>query len=471
MSTIECGCRYWVIACNDCDEPVGCPVAAEDFVATATEPSEELPVGIEVLVNIAGDYSALNPAADNMIVGQQFFTTIPFISFAAGTELIFSVTSLPRVVRGQFQVCGVDSPCCNTNTNASSKVIESVCPPDLYMGKVCPPPAPCEVIKCKEPLCCLNDGCNAGSVSAIPTVNLPVGTIIWIYLCRQEIFVKLVLRPGWPEAKEPVCGVISGSGCDLEITGSVASVGALSYQWYHGRQGDISDPVGLDQPTFAGPQADEHYWVRLRDDCGYCDAIEFLFVPSPPEITSFEPIGITNNTVEVEVVADDMGFGPLTYQWYEGFSGDISSPIAGEVASIYTITPPVFEIWIAGETPTAGLLVIVQIGGDYTLSGGTAGMVFGDTFIANGVALAVGLEVVYRNGNFWVRVTNSCGGTVDSPHTFVAPAIAEMMVTFGAKNTPDPEIAEMMVHFGMERQFQTGIATAEMMVTFGIEEN
>ena len=271
----DCGCLFFVInLCDTCNEPPGCPVDPVNFVATDTEPSEEIPVGIEVEVNIAGDYDILNPSALGMDVGDRFFTTIPLIQFAPGTQLQFDITSLPRVLRGQrpFDLCCPNGQVCTTNSRTVGD-----CPEDLFLTKVCPPEPPCNIKRCKVPLSCLNDACDEGSVSAILTKDLPTGTIIFVWLELEEVFVKLVLLDGFPPVSTPICGTIKSNAADIGIVETRASVGELSYQWYQGRLGDVRNPVGIDQSTLINPDLQEFYWVRVRDDCGFCNSEEFFF--------------------------------------------------------------------------------------------------------------------------------------------------------------------------------------------------
>jgi hypothetical protein len=265
----ECGCRYWIITEDCCSQPSFCIIPETDYIATDEESSEVLPLGFEARANIAGDYSALNPEATAVAVGETFFITVPNVSFPAGSQATYSLTTLERPQYGG--VCGIapsNNPCCDTR--------KSMCPENLYEGVVCPPDVPCETPICKEPLCCLNDGCNEGSVSGIPTKDLPVGVQIWVYLCREQVFVKLELRAGLPFVKRPVCGELEVDGCDIRVVGS-SGTGSLSYQWYRGRYGDVSQPVGSDSDTLINPTQNEFYWVRVRDECSYCDTPALFF--------------------------------------------------------------------------------------------------------------------------------------------------------------------------------------------------
>ncbi len=327
----ECACKYFIFRpdCLQCDEPEGCPVDPVDYVATQEQPSQPIPVGLKFIVVIAGDYSQLNPDATSLNVGETFHSTIPNIQFPAGSQDIFSITSLAYVARGLLPflfccdpvngicVCGncVIPPCCD---------MESACSPLTDM--ICPPPVPCDIPICKEPLCCLSDGCNAGSVSAIPTKGLPLGTVIWVWLCREERFVKLLLTGGLPHVQKPLCGTIERSGCELEIVNS-SGIGTLHYEWFQGLTGDVRCPVGADLPTFTPTVQDAFYWVRVRDDCSFCDS-EAFFAATTLVISDIPDCPLT-----VTVISS---VGTTTFQWFQG--SDDSNPIAGGTSSTLDLT-------------------------------------------------------------------------------------------------------------------------------------
>lgn len=52
----------------------------------------------------------------------------------------------------------------------------------------------------------------------------------------------------------------------------------LNYQWYQGKQGDISRPVGQNSGTFTTPPiyVDTAYWVRITDNCTVIDSTTAL---------------------------------------------------------------------------------------------------------------------------------------------------------------------------------------------------
>lgn len=69
--------------------------------------------------------------------------------------------------------------------------------------------------------------------------------------------------------------------------------------------------------------------------------------PVPPTITS-QPADVTiteGSSTVLSVTAS--GSAPLTYQWYEGLSGDTSTPIGGATSSTYTASPIVTQpYWV-----------------------------------------------------------------------------------------------------------------------------
>jgi len=129
--------------------------------------------------------------------------------------------------------------------------------------------------------------------------------------------------------------IFSGQTADLSV---VANGSNLSYQWYVGNNGDTSTPVGTDSDSFTTPAltSTTNYWVRVSNPGGDVDSnTATVMVEGAPTITA-QPQSQTifsGQTADLSVVASGSS---LSYQWYEGSSGDTSSPIGVDSNSFTT---------------------------------------------------------------------------------------------------------------------------------------
>lgn len=138
------------------------------------------------------------------------------------------------------------------------------------------------------------------------------------------------------------------------VTLSVQAQGnaPLSIQWFQGNSGDTSAPIsGATSAIFETPQLfqTERYWVRVQNSLGSEDsATATLTMQQTPVITS-QPEGETLNmgdTISSRVSATGNN---LSYQWYEGFSGDTTTPISVRTSSYFGLRaelPGTFRYWV-----------------------------------------------------------------------------------------------------------------------------
>ena len=182
---------------------------------------------------------------------------------------------------------------------------------------------------------------------------------------------------------------------------------------------------------------------------------------NPPVITSQpQSVSIINTAANLSVSAS--GDPPLQYQWFIGVSGNTSQPISGATAALLTVQPTVTtRYWVRvsnncttlANSDTATVTVngcpavninslssntLIIEGKSTTLSvdasGGT-GLTYqwfignpGSTVSPAGNGTAITVHPIVTT-NYWVRVTNSCGGFADSDVVVVtvqpcnAPAI------------------------------------------------
>lgn len=133
--------------------------------------------------------------------------------------------------------------------------------------------------------------------------------------------------------------IASGGTATLTV---VASGTGLTYQWYRGQAGDVSDPIaGATAAAYITPALTQtgHYWVRITNTDGVASSSTVtVTLGSAPAITT-HPVDLdieAGSTPSLAVIAT--GNPALSYQWYRGESGDTSRPIAGAIGGSYT--PP-----------------------------------------------------------------------------------------------------------------------------------
>jgi hypothetical protein len=131
----------------------------------------------------------------------------------------------------------------------------------------------------------------------------------------------------------------------VTLTVAVTGTGPFTYQWYRGALGDTSIPVGTNSSSFTTPAltSSTSYWVRASNGCGVANSTQANLTVStvcaPATITSF-PTTVTvalgdGATLNVSVAGD----APFTYQWYQGESGDTTTPVAGATGPSLAVGP------------------------------------------------------------------------------------------------------------------------------------
>lgn len=146
----------------------------------------------------------------------------------------------------------------------------------------------------------------------------------------------------------------------LEATFTVAASGyGLRYQWYLGNSGDLSHPItGATGNSYTSPElgTTASYWVRVENALGFVDSQTATATVVPIIITA-QPastvVGI-GATAALAVTASGKG---LSYQWYQGASGDTSDPMADANLPAFS-TPTLSEtssFWVRISNPYGNL--------------------------------------------------------------------------------------------------------------------
>lgn len=132
--------------------------------------------------------------------------------------------------------------------------------------------------------------------------------------------------------------IAAGNSATLQIV--AAGTEPITYQWYQGNVGDKSMPLVNDSATFVTPSltTNTSYWVSVSNPWNVApinSAAALVTVNQPAQIMT-QPSSsrmLSGKKVTLKVVAS--GTGPFVYQWYQGESGDTSTPV-GRNSSAFT---------------------------------------------------------------------------------------------------------------------------------------
>ncbi|MBZ5588758.1 MAG: hypothetical protein LAO05_09345 [Acidobacteriia bacterium] len=143
-----------------------------------------------------------------------------------------------------------------------------------------------------------------------------------------------------PEVTAQPQGQIIQSGQTATLSVSAVGTPPLSYQWYEGSSGDTSHAVGVGASSFTTPAltSTTSYWVRVSNPCGHADSATATVTVgcTSPSITT-QPQSQTVQSGQTAVLSvSAAGDGPLSYQWYQGTSGDTSHPVGNNASSFTT---------------------------------------------------------------------------------------------------------------------------------------
>lgn len=132
------------------------------------------------------------------------------------------------------------------------------------------------------------------------------------------------------------------SGNPATNTVTASGTAPFTYQWYNGSSGDTSAPIpsATDATYITGNlTASSNYWVRITNANGTIDSstaiITVVSSGEPPVITTQPQSVVINDGANAVFTVTATGTDPLTYQWYEGESGDTGNPIGGATDAIY----------------------------------------------------------------------------------------------------------------------------------------
>lgn len=119
----------------------------------------------------------------------------------------------------------------------------------------------------------------------------------------------------------------------------------FTYQWYQGPAGNTSSPVGTNSSAFTTPalSTTTNYWVNVanaQNPSGADSNAATVTVFDPeqgPTIINQHPASIRINSGETtSLSATSYGAAPITYQWYQGPSGVVTTPVGTNSSSFTT---------------------------------------------------------------------------------------------------------------------------------------
>ena len=126
------------------------------------------------------------------------------------------------------------------------------------------------------------------------------------------------------------------------VTFTVTASGySLSYQWFTGDSGDTSHPIaGATSNSFTTPElvTTEKYWARVKNGLVHADSQTATATVVPVIITA-HPVNTLAAAGATSTLSVTASGRELTYQWYQGASGETGLPIPGGTGAILT-TPP-----------------------------------------------------------------------------------------------------------------------------------
>jgi hypothetical protein len=242
-----------------------------------------------------------------------------------------------------------------------------------------------------------------------------------------------------PTITTPPAGSTVNSGTPTTL--SVAATGdGLSYQWYQG----AGTAIGTNSPTLTvSPTVTTNYWVRVTG-CGYVDsATVTLTVCQPPTATTFYTTYQTTAYQSVTISVNVGGNPAPALQWYQGVSGNTSTPLAGKTTSSIVVAPSVTtQYWCRASnqcavangptitvdactspvinTQPAGVAIAYNSATTLSVSAtASAGTILyqwyegasGDTSLPRGTASSYTTPVLTADRQYWVRVTRGTCST------------------------------------------------------------
>jgi hypothetical protein len=134
------------------------------------------------------------------------------------------------------------------------------------------------------------------------------------------------------------------SGTTTTLTVASSGSPTPTYQWYQGASGTTTSPIAnATSASFTTPAltTTTSYWARATNVGGTADSSAATVTVTQPAAITTSPSSTTitsGSNATLSVTAS--GTGPLSYQWYQGASGNSTSYITNATSASYT-TPAI----------------------------------------------------------------------------------------------------------------------------------
>ena len=161
-------------------------------------------------------------------------------------------------------------------------------------------------------------------------------------------------------------GTVVPSGTPVNLT-VAADLTNVTYQWYRGSPPDTTSPVTNQvSATYAfNATSTQTYWARVTGCTSANSNPATVTVCTPPTVNATnQTVYITyGGTATISVYATGTN---MTFQWYNGVSGNINSPISGATGSYLQRSPAVTSqywcrVWSNGACPADSQTITVDV--------------------------------------------------------------------------------------------------------------
>ncbi len=152
-------------------------------------------------------------------------------------------------------------------------------------------------------------------------------------------------------------------GNTVTLLAAATGTSPLTFAWYQGERGITTTKVGTNSTQFKTPalNATTTYWVRVTNACGSDDSDAAVITVGsqcvPPTISNQPASADVSLGSKALLHVSASGDATITFQWYEGDSGDSTKPILGATSPAYEPGPfqtaGTFKYW-AKATNTCG---------------------------------------------------------------------------------------------------------------------
>lgn len=187
--------------------------------------------------------------------------------------------------------------------------------------------------------------------STFLTPNITVERRYWVKVSNECGFDRsqtIVVQPtecNRPQiTTEPLNQRIQ-PGQTATLTADASGTTPLTYAWYEGLVGDLGKKVGTNSKSFKTPALNQttSYWLRVSNACGHDDSVQVTITVGnqcvPPTISQQPANAQVSVGSKATLHVSASGDAPITFQWYEGESGDTTKPVDGATSAVFEPGP------------------------------------------------------------------------------------------------------------------------------------